>query len=223
MNYQILNLILLTIGFLTIIYSGEILHRKMNVNPEYTRKITHVLSSLSCLLFLFAFDSHWFVMIITSLFTLFLFISRKIKSLKSLDGVKRETCGSYVLPISVYITFYAYSYFKNPIFFILPMLILGISDPVAGLFGMWYKDKTSKIKLFNFTLEKTIYGSVAFFFTTFIISYSVLYFLNFSHIQLLLMSIVIAFTNTVAELLSSKGFDNLSIPLNTMLMLMIFI
>lgn len=77
------------------------------------------------------------------------------------------------------------------------ILILGISDPLAEIFGKLYKGK-------NLCNEKTVGGSLAFFFSTLVIVS--LEFKEFSFI-LILFSVIL----TLTELFTER--DNLWIPL----------
>lgn len=67
------------------------------------------------------------------------FIGKYRNAFKSIDSVKRKTGGSYLLPVSICILFYFSNTQSNTLIFVLPLLILGISDPLAGTFGMMYR------------------------------------------------------------------------------------
>jgi dolichol kinase len=89
-------------------------------------------------------------------------------------------------------------------------LILAISDPIAALMG-----KTWPIGKFNIgNIHKTLIGSASFF-----ISATLLTFFTFTPtlattlIQAVLVSAIIAVIATVVEAISTKGYDNLTIPL----------
>jgi dolichol kinase len=98
---------------------------------------------------------------------------------------------------------------------------LGISDPLAATFGMTFHNKTRKITILDYTFDKTILGSMVFFLSTFFISWLTLFFFDYSMKEALMLSFVIAIVNTLIELISSKGIDNLSVPLMTMMVLLL--
>lgn len=58
---QILYFCSFCVGYTLIILFCELLHKKMKLKSEYTRKLAHVISTLSCLLFPVLFSTHWHV------------------------------------------------------------------------------------------------------------------------------------------------------------------
>ena len=218
---QIVVTALFSIGFILIIIFNEYLFRKYNLKPEYSRKLAHILACLSSLLFLVTLNSHWSVLFLGLSFFIILYLGKKHNKTKSIDSVKRKTIGSYILPVSIYLLFFISEKLANDLYFVLPLLILGISDPLAGLFGTYYKNNTRTINFVNITFNKTILGSVVFFISSFLISIITLYLFNFEISKTLGISLTIAVFTTITEIVSSKGIDNISVPLMTTLLLYI--
>jgi len=216
---QIIITILFFVGFCCIIYGAEYLHRHYTIYPEYTRKMAHSLATLSSLIFIITIKSHWYILMLGIFFFLLLLVAKRKRLFKSIDAVDRKTEGSYLLPISIYLVFYISRSYDNNLIFILPILLLGISDPLAGLIGTYYRNRIKKITLFNYHLDKTILGSSVFFISTLIISLLTLYFYDYELSKLLFPSILIALVTTITELLSPYGTDNLTVPLITVLLL----
>jgi dolichol kinase len=206
-------------GFCCIIYAAEYLHKHYAINPEYTRKMAHSIATLSSLIFIYTIKSHWYILILGLFFFVLLLVAKRMKLFNSIDAVNRKTGGSYLLPVSVYIVFYIASTSGNNLLFILPILLLGISDPLAGFIGTYFRNRINKITLFNYLLDKTILGSSVFFMSTLIISLITLYLFDYELSKLLFLSILIAVTTTVTELLSPYGTDNLTVPLITVMLL----
>jgi phytol kinase len=218
---QIIIAILFFAGFWCIIYAAEYLHRHYAINPEYTRKMAHSLATLASLIFIFTIKSHWYILILGLFFFLLLLVAKRMKLFNSIDAVNRKTGGSYLLPVSVYLVFYIASTYGNNLLFFLPILLLGISDPLAGFVGTYYRNSIKKITLFNYQLDKTILGSSVFFASTLIITLVTLYLFDYELPKLLFLSILIAAATTVTELLSPYGTDNLTVPLMTVFLLYI--
>ncbi|RLD54524.1 MAG: hypothetical protein DRJ05_14490 [Bacteroidetes bacterium] len=221
MNFQIITTVLFLIGFVAIIVLTEYLHKRFSLNPEHTRKIAHVMASLSSLVFVYAFDSYWYVFIIGFIFFVTLLVGKYNNAFKSIDSVKRKTSGSYLLPISICVLFYFSNTQGNNLIFVLPLLILGISDPLAATFGMMYRANTRKIIILNYTFDKTVLGSMVFFISTLFISIITLHLFGYQTREVFIISLAIAVANTLIELVSSKGIDNLSVPLMTMAILIL--
>jgi phytol kinase len=218
---QIIITILFFAGFWCIIYAAEYLHWHYAIDPEYTRKMAHSLSTLASLIFIFTIKSHWYILILGVFFFLLLLAAKRKNIFKSIDAVNRSTAGSYLLPVSVYIVFYISRSTGNILFYILPILLLGISDPLAGLTGTYYGNRIKKITLFNYQLDKTILGSSVFFASTLIITLITLYLFDYELSRIIFLSILIAAVTTVTELLSPYGTDNLTVPLMTVFLLYI--
>lgn len=218
---QILLTVLFMIGFSSILFFSEYLHKHFAINGEYTRKIAHILATLSSLILIFTIESHWYILFLGLVFFFLLFLGKRKGYFKSIDPENRKTAGSYLLPISIYIAFYISRSLNNDLIFILPVLLLGISDPLAGLFGVYFKSRTKNITIFNYQFDKTILGSGVFFISTLIITPIVLYTFDYEFLRLFILSIVIACTITVTELISPYGTDNLSVPLMTILILIV--
>jgi phytol kinase len=220
---QIIITILFFTGFCFIIYAAEYLHKHYAIIPEYTRKMAHSLATLSSLIFLFTIKSHWYILILGLFFFLLLLVAKRKMLFNSIDAVNRKTGGSYLLPVSVYIVFYISNTSGNNLLFILPILLLGISDPLAGFVGTYFRNRIKKITLFNFQLDKTIIGSSAFFISALIISMITLYLFDYEFQQILILSILITGVTTITELLSPYGTDNLTVPLITVFLLSLYV
>jgi len=219
MIYQTLYTLLFLAGFLSLIFLCEFLYKRFNLKAEITRKFAHIISSLFSLIFLFTFQSFWYVIILGISFFLILFIGKHFNIFKSIDSVERKTAGSYLLPISICLLFLFSKENNNNLFFTLPILVLGISDPLASIFGTIYRNRTKKIVLFKKEFDKTYIGSIVFSISTFIISIVVLNLYSFSGRELVLLSIGITAVATLIEILSSNGIDNITVPHTVLLIL----
>lgn len=90
--------------------------------------------------------------------------------------------------------------------------------------GMNIKKGNGKIKIFGSKLNKTWLGSGAFFVTSFVISIIALYFhREIFDLKTFWLALAVAVTSTLAELISWRGSDNLTIPLSVVLILVLFL
>lgn len=209
MNVNFFYVLVLAISFLALFGIAEILYHALHVKPEITRKFVHFSTGVITLLFPIFLKSHWYVLLLCSSFLIILILSLRFDLLPSINKIDRISRGSVSYPISVYGCFYVYTFFNNYIFFYLPILILAISDPLAALFG-------KRFPLGKYTLnkeQKTLAGSGAFFISALIISALLLGGTTVvPWIGILGGAIVIAVLTTIAEALSQKGYDNVTIP-----------
>jgi dolichol kinase len=217
MKLQLLFSFVYLIGFIGLLAICELLHKKSKLSVEYTRKIGHIASTLSTLFFPVIFHSYGYVMAIGIFSFALLYIGKHFMLFKSIDSVERKTEGSYLLPVSI-CSIFILSQEKN-LFYILPILVLGISDSLAGILGTLYRDRTSKIVLFKHDFNKTILGTIAFSISTFIILLIGLNSFHFDSVKLILLSLFITFITTIIEVISPKGTDNLTVPHSILILL----
>jgi len=224
MGTQIGLTFIFLIAFLLLLTFNELVYRRLGLKGEITRKFAHFTATLSTITFPYLFDDHWYVLFLAVVFFILLFISRHRTYLKSIHDIQRISVGSFLLPVAIYITFLL-AYKLNDFFlFILPMLVLAICDPIAGILGINLQQYNHRIRIFKHTFEKTWLGSTAFFISCLIISIIALYF-NQGHLNLntFMVAVVVAFVSTIAELFSWKGVDNLFIPLSVLIVLFLML
>ncbi len=224
MNNQIGLTLVFLVAFLLLLVFNEMVYRRLHPKGEITRKLAHFLATLSTITFPFLFHSHLPVLILAVIFFILLFISRKGHHLKSIHDIDRKSLGSYLLPVSIYLTFLISYLLDNKFLFILPMLVLAICDPVAGILGMNLQIYNHRIHIFKWKLNKTTTGSISFFISCFIISIIALYFHRMSlDSTTFWLSLVIAAAGTITEMFSWKGSDNLLIPMVVLFVLVVFL
>jgi phytol kinase len=220
-NQLVITLIFLTGIFLLLIFN-EMVYRRLGLTGEVTRKFAHFTATLSTLSFPFLFTDHWYVFALAVIFFTLLLFSKKTRHLDSINKIDRVSAGSYLLPVSIYITFLISSLTGDRLLYILPILVLAISDPAAGLLGVNVKRFNHRITIFSLTLHKTWLGSAAFFISSFFISVLVLYYtrLQFDAVTFG-VSFAVAVVSTIIEMFSTRGYDNLFIPAGVILVLLV--
>jgi phytol kinase len=224
MNNQIGITLVFLVTFLLLLIFNEMVYRRLHPMGEITRKLAHFLATLSTVTFPFLFDNHWYVFALAVIFFLLLFFSRKRRYLKSIHDIDRKSLGSYLLPVAIYLTFLFSHLLDNKFMFILPILVLAICDPVAGILGMNLQVYNHQIRIFKWKLNKTSTGSISFFIACFIISLIALYFYRMSlDFKTFGLSMIIAMAGTLTEMFSWKGTDNLFIPMVVLLILVLFL
>jgi dolichol kinase len=222
-NLIVLSFIYLT-GISLLLAFNELNYRRLGVKGEITRKFAHFTSTLATVPFPYIFTSHWYVLVLALIFFAVLFITQNGKQLKSIHDIERKSIGSYLLPLSIYSTFLISCLLQNKFVYILPMLILGICDPMAAILGINIKNYNGRIKLFGHKFQKTWLGSGAFLVTSFLISLIALYFhLAVFDLKTFCLALLIAVTSMLGELFSWRGSDNLTIPLSVVLILVLFL
>lgn len=216
MGSWIKPMLALTGSFATLFIVAEILYRVWRMNAETTRKVVHIGTGLLALLFPIALTSHWQVLALCGSFAALLWVSGRYKLLPSINGIRRKSYGSVGFPIAVYVSYLAYEYFgKLYLYYYLPILVLAICDPVAAYVG-----RTTRYKPYRMgTGMKTVGGSMAFFVAALLVTAGVFGYLGdfpdfgfFAAIALAVSALA-----TLAEAFSTKGWDNVTIPVAVLL------
>lgn len=213
MGNEILTTIYLAGAFLALFGLAEILYHFLHVKAELTRKFVHLCTGFITLLFPLLLKNHWYVLALCSSFAVILVASKKFNFLPSINGIDRKSFGSLAYPISVYGCYLAFAYYSSYIFFYIPILILAIADPAAALTGKRWP--YGKYSIGNET--KTLVGSTAFTIVAFITSFVILKInLNITLLSASMISLALGFTTSVAEAITRKGLDNITIPLTAL-------
>jgi dolichol kinase len=110
-----------------------------------------------------------------------------------------------------------YDHYESLLFYFIPILTLAACDPIAALVGRKFPWKPYRV----FGHAKTMSGSLAFFGSSVLITTFILKSLlpEISLVNLLLVSISLGFFTAIIEAISHKGFDNFTIPVVALLVL----
>lgn len=219
MSENLLNTIYLAGAFLVLFASAEFFYHKLKLRAELTRKYVHIFTGLLTMLFPPFIENHWFVLLLCGSFFFILLASLGLGLLPSINAVERKTRGSILYPIIVYGCFLLFKEYNQFMFYYIPILILALCDPVAALVGVrWPMGKYQ-----TFGITKTMSGSFGFFILAIIICLGLMLSLEeISLLTIITLSIVISLVTTLAESFTHKGYDNLSIPLGAILILIIY-
>ena len=218
MNGQFLYSIIFLLFFLFLIILTQVLHTFFKVNSEVSRKFMHVSGGVLSLFFFSFFTSHWWVLLLCTIALLLLTVTFFRDQLSGIHKTDRQSLGSLFFPIPVYICFFAATELNSGVLFYLPILLLTISDAVAE----WGGKKWGKYSRSFFNGQKTLMGSLCFAISAFIISCITLIIFQTPVPYSILISISVASIVSVIELISLKGWDNITVPISTLLVLILF-
>lgn len=208
MGDNFINLLWLSGFFLTLFTVAELLYHFAKINAEYTRKFVHIGTGLLTMLFPIMFTHYTWVVGICTLFFIVLSLSIKFGFLPSINAIERKSHGSLSYPIIVILAFIFYYFKKSDLsqdyfYFYIPVLTMALADPAAALFG-------KKFPIGKYLIgkeQKTLVGSFAFFIVAGFVTFLLLPTNN------LLFLILIPLVAALAEAFSTKGLDNLTIPI----------
>lgn len=205
---------ILSVMFLLLFAVAEFLYRKYSVRAEFTRKLVHIGTGILTLLFPLLLSKIISVFILCSVFGVILYISIKAELLPSINQIDRPSSGSILYPASIFICYVCFKLNNNLLCFYLPVLTLAICDPVAALIGKRWP-VGSFIVRYN---HKTLSGTFAFFVAA--LAITAFMFTQMTDLPpeiILRKTVFLAVVASAAEAVSTRGFDNLTIPLSVLL------
>lgn len=213
-----LHTALLALVFLLLFASAEWLHHARRFKAEVTRKYVHIMTGLLTMSFPFLLKDHWHVLLLCAGFLVILLLSMRWGLLRSINGVDRETLGSLIYPVVVYGCFIAYRHFGLYVFYYLPILTLALCDPMAAFVGKHWPHGR-----YTFMGHvKTLSGSLAFLLSALALGIFLFRWAEEARLyEATVLAVIVATVTTVAEGLSHKGYDNLTIPLGAMIVLVL--
>jgi phytol kinase len=243
------DFIVLGIAYLYVIVvllTGEFFRKKLNKSSEFTRKIIHIFAGFSVYTVLF-FDHPWVANIIAASFVVLLYLagpSSPVTALREMFGtMEREEEGGklwgpfyYAISILTLTMIFTITGIFNPGFELYywlatgPLTIMYLGDGLASVMGRKFAKKTYiviKGSKRSFVGSLTLFGAgfggaiFALWFNG-ILAIRVNYGSGFIFLTwdlILLFSLAAATIATVIEFFSPSGYDNLTVPLGTALIL----
>ncbi len=208
--HEIRGALEISLIFSVIIAFSEIMVWKFNPPPEFTRKFVHVAGGIACLFFPFFVSSHFTVLALAITFSALFFIGARLNFLKSLHKVGRKTMGSEYYPFSIWILFlisadFLWLYFSS-------VLVLTVADACAALVG----EKYGSIRYRAGDSFKSLEGSIFFWIIAFnAILIPMLLLSGLPKETCLLSAVLVSFLVTCVEAISTRGTDNVFVPVLT--------
>jgi len=202
---------------------GEAVRKQRGWSPEFSRKFVHISVGI-----LAAFTPVLFTVPLLPILLAMLFIgvnsiALKMGLLPGIHSVGRPSYGTVYFPIA-FLLLLVFFWYREPMIISLSMLVLALADSGAAIVGESLKNSTQ----YRLTSDrKSIEGSIAMA----LVSFAVLLIglTSSTDMELIPMEYVIACAGvgsvvaTACEAISSRGLDNLSIPLSTAFVLSFFL
>jgi phytol kinase len=193
------------------------------LTPEASRKSVHIGMGLIALTFPWIFSSPVHVWItgaiaFIGMATLRLYQKKYSRFADVLHGVNRSSYGEFHFILSICILFYLTH--NEPLFYIIPILVLSLADAAAAIMGV----KFGKRHYTADTGTKSIEGSIAFFVVTFIATCVPMFLWSTAGLyNILAISLSVGFIVMLLEAIALHGRDNLYLPLGTYALLKSYI
>jgi phytol kinase len=220
MDSQLKSSIIFLGSFLLLVILTQLLYTFLDLQSRTSRKFIHVMGGVLALTIPLFIQSHWYVLVLCIFSLSLLAVTYFKKQLPSIHLVSRVSVGSILFPLPVYICFLVASKSHNMLLYYLPVSLLTFADAMAEVGGS--KWGHNSISLFN--KQKTLLGSLCFGVTALILS--IIFVAVIFKVQLprsVILILLITFTTTAAEMITFRGYDNLSVPLSALFILRLFL
>ncbi len=217
-EWVIFTIIFISIGIF--IGVAEFLRHRFHGSPEITRKLVHILTGLLIFFAPNVFYSGIPAILLAVTFITVNFFAIQFNLLKGMHGTNRHSYGTVYYPLSFLILVLLF-WDLAPYIISISILVLAVGDASAAIVG----ENLRFPHLFYLTSDKKSFeGSAVMFTTTLLIVYGSMIYLNIKPpFDPVIIAAVTALFATVFEAVSSRGFDNCTVPLSTAFMLHHFI
>ena len=195
------------LGVLAVFLLSEMTRVRAGWSPESTRKLSHAGAGLVVIWLPFLGVSPLATWGLAAAMGLLLWLGKLLGFLQSIHGVSRHTQGAYLYPLAVALLFQATQ--GEPALFVLPVLILALSDSGAALMGEERGRRVYRV----LDGERSLEGSLTFFSLTLLLCLGGLSVMDAAAWpEALVVALIVAVMTTAVESISVRGFDNLLIP-----------
>ncbi len=221
-----LRFLYMLIGLFSFVGAAELIRKYFHVEAAVTRKLVHILVGIFVFFVPLIFTSPLPPILMSLIFIVLNYFSVRSKLFKGMDNTSRETYGTVFFPLSFLLLILLY-WESYPLIISASILILGLGDAAASIVGTGMQNPTP----LSLTREnKSLEGSAAMISVSFIVTAGCLLFfpqrtpdshtlIGSEVLFMLAAAFVIAVVAGVVEALSTRGTDNLTVPLTAGLML----
>lgn len=202
-------------GIFLFIAAAEAARSRTRWSPEINRKLVHVLTGLCIFASPFFFRSGKPLLWMAVIFIAVDFTGVQTNRLKGIHGTARHSYGTVFYPLAFFILVLAcWGHYQSVL--MISMLIMALADAAAGIAGESLKHPHT-YRLWKDS--KSLEGSLTMFVMTFLLVYLILPRISgmdgfqITAVRGAWIALVTACVATALESLSSRGSDNLTVPL----------
>lgn len=215
-----MNLIGIVISYvyIALVIAGAKLFEKLG--KEASRKFIHIMLGNWWIIAMIFFNNVWAACFAPFTFVIINYVSCKKDLIKVMerDEEKKDGFGTVYYAMTLLIlSIVSFGMLKNPSLGLIPTLIMAYGDGFAAIIGKKIKSKEYYVG----KNKKTFAGSL----TMYIISLiAYLAYFNFIGINMwILFGILFAVISTIIEAVSIKGLDNITVPISSLMMILLVI
>jgi len=162
----------MALGFITIIalmlFLAEMLMKRLEVHPNTTRRIVHILVGVLVAVAPFLFEKVTAVLAISAVFAIVNFLAIKGAKLDGIHAAKRKSYGTVYFPVS-FALLSIWFWDRDPAILISAMYIMAFGDPIVS----WVGESSRKRLEYRIWYDvKSLQGSIAMFMVSYITAFT---------------------------------------------------
>jgi len=189
---------------------------------ELSRKFIHIMLGNWWIIAMVFFENVWYASFWPAVFVIVNYISYKKDLIKVMEREEQDGFGTVYYALSLLIlSIISFGIYKDPALGLIPTLVMAYGDGFAAIVGKHLKSKRYKLS----DTKKSFAGSLTMFLISLILIGGYLIFVNnnefWTSTHWPLISIMMAFVVTAVEAFSGKGWDNITVPISTVLLLIL--
>lgn len=212
--------IIVSYGYIALAIVGAKIFEKRG--KEASRKFIHIMLGNWWFIAMYFFTNVWCALLVPASFVIINYLSYKKNLIKVMERDEQDGLGTVYYAVALFIlALVTFGILKKPELGLVPTLVMAYGDGLAAVIGKTIKSKKYKLS----DTKKSFAGSV----TMFVISTLLIGgYLWFTHSTAFwqtahwpLIAGLMGFAITAIEAVSGKGWDNITVPLSTLVMLIL--
>jgi dolichol kinase len=207
---EIVRAIALLAAYASIIGVAELWRERAHPPAEWTRKLIHAGTGVVSAALPWVIARLETLLVVGAIAGATLFVARRTGRLRSLFGVERKSLGEIYYPLAVIVLFALAR--QRPVFYLISILSLVVCDALAAVLGEGY----GRHKFLVTRDRKSLEGTAAFLFSAFLcVHLPLLLLADLERAVCVLVALQLGLLVSEFEAISTRGTDNLIVPLGT--------
>lgn len=187
------------------------------MGKEASRKFIHIMLGNWWFIAMYFFTNVWSATLVPITFVVINYISYKRDLIKVMERDEQDGLGTVYYAIALLIlAIISFGIYKKPILGLIPTLVMAYGDGLAAVIGKLVKSKTYRIG----ETTKSIAGSITMFAISAILITIYFIYQGTLFAQTIPIALIISFAVTVIEAVSTKGIDNIRVPISVLIMML---
>ena len=216
---NILGIIISYLYIGLVIIGAKIFERR---GKEASRKFIHIMLGNWWIIAMYFFTNVWFAIFVPATFVIINYLSYKKDIIKVMERDEQDGLGTVYYAVALLVlAIITFGIFKQPGLGLVPTLVMAYGDGLAAVIGKSIKSKKYKLG----ETKKSLAGSLTMFIISTLLIGGYLWLMHstifWKAAHWPLVACLMGFAITGLEAVSGKGWDNITVPLATLAMLIL--